>query len=212
MGFFQKLKEAVQEADEKREREEERRKRLEGTGVNCSISYKKTFDSFIAFDVETTGLDGRKDRIVELSALKFEDGKVVDSFSTLINPGRPIPAEVSKINHIRDKDVQYAPSEKKAMDKFSFWLGEAKEGEIALVAHNASFDISFLESAFVRSGVDATIKYKDTLSMARRKLPDLENHKLGTVAEHFGIEMKNAHRAESDAEVCGKIFIELLKE
>lgn len=211
MGFFQKLKDAVREADEKREAEEERRERLKGTGVKCFKSSKKQFDSFIAFDVETTGFDSKKDRIIEISALRFENGEIVDRFSTLINPRRPIPEDISKLTNIRDKDVQSAPIEGKAMDKFSFWIGEAKDGEISLVAHNATFDISFIESAFKRSGVDANLKYMDTLSMARKKLPDLENHKLGTVAEYFGVKMKNTHRAGSDAEACGRIFIELLK-
>ena len=211
MGFFQKLKEAVAAADRKGELEEERRERLRGTGVECSKSTKKQFDSFIAFDVETTGLDPKKDRIIELSALRFEHGEIVDRFSTLINPQRKIPEEVSKLTHIRDKDVESAPVESKVMDKFSFWIGDAKEGETVMVAHNAPFDVSFIESAFKRSGVDAKLKYVDTLSIARKNLPDLENHKLGTVAEHFGIKLKNAHRAGSDADACGLIFIELMK-
>ena len=211
MKIFQKIKDAVAEANQKRTIEEERRERLKGTGVTCSKSTKKQFDYFIAFDVETTGLDSKKDRIIELSALRFEHGEIVDQFSTLINPQRKIPEEITKLTHIRDKDVETAPVERKAMDKFSFWIGEAKEGEIVMVAHNASFDMSFIESAFKRSGVDASLKYVDTLSMARKKLPNLENHKLGTIADHFGIKLKNAHRAKSDAEACGRIFIELLK-
>lgn len=211
MGFFQKLKDAIAEADQKRALEEERRERLKGTGVECSKSTKKQFDSFISFDVETTGFDSKKDRIIELSASRFEHGEITDRFSTFVNPERKIPKEITDLTHIRDEDVKSAPVERKAMDKFSFWIGEAKEGEIVLVAHNATFDMSFIESAFKRSGVDAKLKYIDTLSIARKKIPDLENHKLGTVAEHFGIKLKNAHRAKYDAEVCGRIFIELMK-
>ena len=166
---------------------------------------------FIAFDVETTGIDPSIDRIVEISAVRFENFKAVDTFSTLINPQMHIPAAASKVNHIYDEDVADAPREQAAIDKFCDFIGkEVLDGNITLVAHNAMFDIKFLLHALSFCGIDADISFQDTLSMCRDAGLGLENNKLGTIAQHFGIEQRDAHRAEDDARVCGEIFIQLI--
>ncbi len=168
---------------------------------------------FIAFDVETTGLDPIMDRIIEISAVVFEDFIPTQSFSTLINPGRPIPLAASKVNGIQDFDVASAPNEHDAILSFCNYIGQdALNGDIVLVAHNALFDIKFLLYALSRNGIDADICFQDTLYMARHWDIDLPNYKLGTIAQYYKIDQTNAHRAEDDARVCGEIFCKMLQE
>lgn len=168
---------------------------------------------FIAFDVETTGLDPMIDRIIEISAVVFEDFVPVKSFSTLINPERKIPAAASAVNGIFDSDVSDAPLESSAISAFCNFVGEnALKGDSVLVAHNALFDIKFLLYALSRSGIDADICFQDTLYMAHRWELDIPNKKLGTIAHYYGIEHDNAHRAEDDARVCGEIFVKMLEQ
>lgn len=164
---------------------------------------------YIAFDVETTGLNSYNDRIIELGAVMFENGEITKSFGTLINAGVSVPPQVSAVNHITDDMLLDAPSEDEAYASFMGFLGDALDGETIICAHNARFDMGFLYQTFKRLGYRANIKYVDTLYLSRRKL-SLYNHKQGTVADHFGIVNRDAHRAESDAEVCGKILWKLL--
>lgn len=168
---------------------------------------------FIAFDVETTGLDPLLDRIIEISAIVFENFVPVRSFSTLINPERKIPSAASSINGIYDSDVRDAPLENIAISKFCEFIGDsALSGDCVLVAHNAVFDIKFLLYALSRNGVDADICFQDTLYMARQWGPDTPDCKLGTLAQHYGILQESAHRAEDDARVCGEIFVKLIEQ
>ena len=169
--------------------------------------------SFIAFDVETTGLKPYLDRIIEISAVRFEGFHPVAEFSTLVNPQQKIPLGASQINHIYDADVVNAPVECDAMRLFCEFIGEkALSGDDVLVAHNAEFDINFLLHALSRSGIDANIQFQDTLYMSRNFTPELPNHKLQTVAAYHGIEQVEAHRAGDDARVCGEIFVKLLQK
>lgn len=168
---------------------------------------------FIAFDVETTGLDPLLDRIIEISAVVFENFVPVRSFSTLINPERKIPSSASSVNGIYDSDVQDAPLENIAIPRFCKFIGDSTlSGDCVLVAHNAVFDIKFLLYALSRNGVDADICFQDTLYMARQWGPDTPDCKLGTLAAHYGILQESAHRAEDDARVCGEIFVKLIEQ
>lgn len=170
-------------------------------------------DVFIAFDVETTGLSPYTDRIIELSAVRFENFSPCKTFSTLINPQRSIPPHASSVNHIYDKDVADAPMEAAAIQMFCNFIGEETlNGSIVLVAHNANFDIKFLLYALSRAGIDANLQFQDTLYMSQHASLDLPNHKLQTVAKHFGIAQTDAHRAADDARVCGEIFVRLLQD
>lgn len=169
-------------------------------------------ECFIAFDVETTGLHSTRDRIIEISAVIFRDFRPCETFSTLVNPGKPIPAESSEVHHIYDSDVVNAPQEAEAMQKFCQFVGDlALKGETIFVSHNASFDAKFLERALKRAKIEATPKYMDTLAMCKNAELNLKNNKLGTVAKHFGIRLRSAHRAEDDARACGEIFVRLLQ-
>ena len=166
---------------------------------------------YIAFDVETTGLSSFSDRIVELGAVVFENGQIISKYSTLVNPGCPIPLAASQVNHITNEMLANAPTESQVYPSFVNFLGDALQGNTIICAHNASFDMGFISSTLERLGYNGTIRYVDTLSLSRRRL-SLENYKQDTVAKHYGFINMNSHRAVSDAEVCGKILWELLKE
>ena len=166
---------------------------------------------FIAFDLETTGLSPSNDRIIEISAVLFEDCVPCDSFSSLINPGMSIPSAASKINHIYDADVSSAPGEAEVLKRFCDFVGaDALRGDVSLVAHNAQFDVRFLSQALKRCKISSNFSFCDTLKLCKEAHLDLPNNKLGTVAKHFDISQQDAHRAEDDARVCGEVFVHLL--
>lgn len=182
-------------------------------GYVVNLDYIKQCEKkFIAFDLETTGLDPLSDRIVEISAAVFENFSVTSKFTTLVNPKRPIPANASKINGIYDRDVATAPTEAEAMRSFCSFIGqEALCGDVVLVAHNAAFDVKFLLYAFSRIGISAEICYQDTLFLSKSIALPVDNYKLCTLANHFNIKQEQAHRAEDDALVCGELFVRLLR-
>lgn len=171
---------------------------------------RKLCEKYIAFDVETTGLSPYNDRIVEVGAVVFENKVPVKSFGSLVNPNRFISPSVTKINHITNEMLAAAPSEEEVYSKLYDFMKEAMDGQVIVCAHNAKFDMDFLSETFRRIGYNAEILYTDTLYISRNLVPELYDHKQPTVAKHFGIINENAHRAESDAEVCGKILACLL--
>ena len=165
---------------------------------------------YIAFDVETTGLSAERDRIIEVGAVIFENGIPVDKFGTLVNAMVRIPSAATAVNHITDQMIANAPSEREVYAKLIEFLGDALTGATAICAHNARFDMDFLSETLERLGYDAEIYYIDTLSLSRSMVKGLENYKQNTVATHFDLVNQNAHRAESDAEICGSILWNLL--
>jgi DNA polymerase III epsilon subunit family exonuclease len=166
--------------------------------------------TFISFDVETTGLSPTIDRIVEIGAMLFIDSVPVKSFRTLINPNVNISASASAINHITNAMLVSAPIEQDVYPQFIEFLGEALNENIIMCAHNARFDFDFLCNTLSRLGYDANIRYVDTLSLSRKYIKGLENYKQGTVANAFGLVNDAAHRAVSDAEICGRILCGIL--
>ena len=165
---------------------------------------------YIAFDLETTGLSPVTDRIIELGAVLFSDGQLLTSFSSLINPGIPIPPSATSINHITNDMIKDAPTEDEIFPQFIDFLGNALHGDIVMCAHNAPFDCAFLCNTLSRLGYDANIKYVDTLALARKYIHGLDNYKQITLERHLGLTNDTAHRAASDATNCGKILAELL--
>lgn len=174
---------------------------------------QKVREHFIAFDVETTGLNPEEDRIVELSAVRFVNGIPVDTFSSLIRQDRPIPTAAQAVNHISDKDLKHAPKEEKVLSDFCKFLSSSDISEpVFFVAHNASFDKAFVENALLRHGFQLSLQCEDTLKLSRKILPSLPKYTLSCVAENLQISQVQAHRATDDALVCGTIFIKLVEQ
>lgn len=165
---------------------------------------------FIAFDVETTGLNPSTDRIIELGAVIFENGKPIKTFSSLVNPGISIPSAATAVNHITNAMIKSAPNEGELYPDFIDFLGDAISGDTLMCAHNASFDFGFLKNTLSRLGFDADFKYVDTLALSRKYIPGLANYKQCTVEAHFGLNNSSAHRAANDAEMCGQILHRIL--
>lgn len=167
-------------------------------------------DTFVVFDIETTGFSAAEDRIIEIGAVKITDGVIVDRFSTFVNPEVPIPFEIQQLTHITDDMVLEAPKIEKALPAFLDFVGES-----ALVAHNAGFDVGFIEQNCVRLGRSRTFTSVDTVGLARVLLPTLSKYKLNIVAKALNISLENHHRAVDDAAATAEIyvkFIEMLKE
>lgn len=168
---------------------------------------------FIVLDTETTGLNKINDRIIELGAVYFENNKPMKKFNTLIKVDKEISPMARRINNISNKMLEQGLSENEAYKNFINFLGEAVNGEIIIVAHNASFDMDFLKNTLERLGYSGKIIYGDTLYLSRNILNyKVINHKLETLCEYFDIINYNKHRAYSDAMACGKILIKLLEE
>lgn len=187
-----------------------------GTGKVSTLFIRSSFEAiekirkrFIAIDFETTGLKAYSDRIVEIGAVIFENGVAKSSFNTLVNPGIPISAAATSVNHITNEMVKDAPNEQAAIDELVNFAKDAIEGNCYFCAHNARFDSGFLAEALRRCGYDAVLQFADTLNISRRAVMGLTDYRQETVAKHFGIENKDAHRAASDAEVCGQIMVRL---
>ena len=150
---------------------------------------------YVVFDLETTGLSPETDEIIEISGLKVRNGKVMENFTTLVNPDRPIPYSATRINGITDEMVQSAPLLKPSLNEFLTFIGND-----ILVGHNIhSFDLNFLRNGARRTlGQSIQNDYVDTLFLAKICLPQLPRHRLTDLAEHFCIETKGAHRALND--------------
>ena len=167
-------------------------------------------DTFVVFDIETTGFSAAEDRIIEIGAVKITDGAIVDRFSTFVNPEVPIPFEIQQLTHITDDMVLEAPKIEEALPAFLDFVGES-----ALVAHNAGFDVGFIEQNCVRLGRSRTFTSVDTVGLARVLLPTLSKYKLNIVAKALNISLENHHRAVDDTAATAEIyvkFIEMLKE
>jgi DNA polymerase-3 subunit epsilon len=161
---------------------------------------------FIAFDVETTGTVPGVDSIVEIGAVRFIDGVVDAIFSTLVDPQRPIPPGASQVNGITDDMVRGKPLIKNLLDPFADFCDTD-----VMVAHNAPFDVQFFNAVIKKHESKAPKgTVLDTLAMARKLVPHIANHRLGTLVQHFKIESSGFHRAEEDATYCGKLFIHLV--
>ena len=164
---------------------------------------------YVVFDFETTGISSETDVIVEISAVRAAGGRITDEFSTLVNPGRPIPYSASMVNGITDDMVKDSPSVRDALTDFLKFAGDA-----VLVGHNIrTFDMKFL-CRYARDFWGLTIgnDYIDTLQLARAYLPQLGHHRLTDLAVHYGISAEGAHRALNDCRMNQMVFEQLAKE
>lgn len=163
--------------------------------------------AFVVVDVEATGAKTPPNRLIELGAYKIRGGIIVDKFHSLVNPEIPIPRFVASLTGISNEMVRRAPV---FADVAPRWLDFVDDS--VLVAHNAPFDTSFLnhEISRVYPGHRMVNPHLCTVKLSRRVLPELLNHRLDTVADHFSIPIVNRHRAGSDALATAEIFIMLL--
>ncbi|EIJ81464.1 DNA polymerase III PolC [Bacillus methanolicus PB1] len=165
-------------------------------------------ETFIVFDVETTGLSAVYDTIIELAAVKIQNGEIIDRFESFANPHHPLSATTIELTGITDDMVKNAPEVDDVLRRFHSWAGDG-----VLVAHNASFDIGFLNVGYKNIGIGKVANpVIDTLELARFLYPELKNHRLNTLAKKFDVELTQHHRAIYDAEATGYLLIKMLKD
>ena len=165
-------------------------------------------DEFISFDLETTGLNPDKDKITEIAACRFINGEFTEEFTTLINPGIPIPKNITALTGITNKMVEDAPSINDALPDFMKFIGSTP-----LVAQNINFDYNFINNNLQGSNSPfSEIPLYDTLSLARGFIYFYNSFSLGSLCDYYGIKIENAHRASADALCTGKLFVYLLQE
>ena len=162
--------------------------------------------AFIAFDTETTGLDPAAGRIVEIGAVKFDRRGIAARYNVLINPEMPMPEEAGKVNGITDEMLKDKPLIAAVFPDFFDFIGTG-----VLVAHNAPFDINYINAELKRIGKSPLgNKVVDTRIFAKEVFPGLSSYALQDLAVQFGITALEAHRAEDDARVCMELFEKIL--
>lgn len=164
-------------------------------------------DTFVVFDVETTGLSAVYDKIIELAAVKIKNGQIIDKFESFANPHHPLSATTIELTGITDDMVKDAPEIEEVARDFYEWTGDS-----ILVAHNASFDMGFLYEAYKKIEVSVLYPVIDTLELARFLHPEMKNHRLNTLAKKYNVELTQHHRAIYDCEATGYLLLHLLKE
>ncbi|MBP3339182.1 MAG: PolC-type DNA polymerase III [Lachnospiraceae bacterium] len=163
-------------------------------------------DTYVVFDLETTGFSATYDKIIEIGAVKIKNGEIVDRFSTFVNPQIPIPYHIEEVTSINDSMVVNADTIDVVLPKFL----EFCEGCI-MVAHNAEFDMSYIIKNSRDLGVEREYTVVDTVYLARFLLPSMARYKLDNVAKALGIVLKNHHRAVEDAECTAEIFVKFIE-
>ncbi len=163
--------------------------------------------TFVVFDIETTGLKPEQCEIIEIGAVKLQGGRVVDRFSTFIDNGAVIPSYITELTRITNGMVAGAPGLRDALSAF----GRFCEGCV-LVAHNARFDMGFVQYHGAKVSLPFEIPFADTLMLARYLLPGLPNYKLDTVCGRYGVDISGHHRAVDDAEATAQVFGRLIDE
>ncbi len=166
----------------------------------------EVLDDFVVFDIETTGLSARNDKITEIGAVKIMNGVVIDRFEQLINPGIPIPYNITSLTGITDDMVSNMPKIEEVLPKFMDFIGDS-----ILVAHNASFDVGFIREACNNMNINLNNAVLDTLALSRALFPNLKSHKLNIIAKFLNVELINHHRAVDDARATGDILIKMLE-
>ncbi|MCH5266804.1 MAG: PolC-type DNA polymerase III [Lachnospiraceae bacterium] len=167
----------------------------------------QTLDTtFVVFDIETTGIGAKSNEIIEIGAVKVENQKITERFSTFVNPGRPIPYHITKLTSIDDSMVAGAPGIGSVLPDFLEFCQDA-----VMVAHNANFDMGFIGQKANDLGLPCEYTVVDTVAVARALLPELKNYKLHTVAKQLGVSLEHHHRAVDDAEATAEIFVHMIK-
>ena len=164
-------------------------------------------DEYVVFDIETTGFSNKNDAITEIGAVKIKNCEIVDTFSQLINPKRPIPEKIQKLTGITDELVADKPFIEEVLPNFL----EFCSGSV-LVAHNSDFDTGFIREKSFEQKLDYDFDAIDTLVLSRLIMTELKNHKLNTIAKKLDIPLENHHRAVDDATATAHIFLKFIEK
>ena len=164
-------------------------------------------NKYIAFDIETTGLDPMYDEIIEIGAIKIENGKEVEVFSTLVKPKYEIDEFISELTGITNKMVKESPSIDKVLPKFIDFIKDS-----IILGHNVNFDINFIYDNLIKYDMNPiTNDFIDTLRLSRRLLPELEHHRLSDLADYYNINTVGSHRSLKDVRMTIEVYNNLEK-
>ena len=184
---------------------------IEGYLINdtCPGTHLSDLDpngSFVVFDIETTGLSPKECKITEIGAIKIEHGEITDKFSQLINPGVPIPPNITDLTGITDEMVADKPHIDSVLPEFlEFCHG------CAVVAHNAQFDCGFIRYNAAELNLEFHNKTVDTLKLSRELFPNERKHSLDSICKRLGVSLENHHRAVDDATATAEIFLKFVE-
>ncbi|MEW8955458.1 PolC-type DNA polymerase III [Clostridium sp.] len=159
-------------------------------------------DTYVVFDIETTGFSNQNDKIIEIGAVKIENGKITDRFSRLVNPERPIPAKIVELTSITESMVEKEDTIDIVLKNFIEFIGDS-----VVVAHNAAFDTSFIRKNAKDLELSFDNSVMDTIPLAKFLYPELKRFKLNVIAKYLGISLENHHRAVDDAEATAEILL-----
>jgi DNA polymerase-3 subunit alpha (Gram-positive type) len=164
---------------------------------------------FVVFDLETTGAKTPPCRVTEIGAFRLKGGKIIEEYNTLVNPEVPIPMFISQLTGITNSMVKDAPFFREIMTDFLDFIGDS-----VLVAHNAHFDMRFLNHEIGRIHADYRVAnpFLCTVRLSRRLVKNIQNHRLNTLADYYCVSLENHHRASDDAKATAHIFVNLLEE
>ena len=180
-----------------------------GVSIASRPKNAKLSDDFVVFDLETTGLNREANRIIEIGAVRMRGGQIGEIFHTFVDPEQELPAKITEITTITEDMLKGQPKIEEILPDFLAFVGEA-----TLVAHNADFDMGFLEASANRMGIIVDNPYLCTLQLSRALLPGLHRHGLAAMVKHYDVTLENHHRASDDAKALAEIFakqIEFLK-
>lgn len=163
-------------------------------------------NDYVTIDLETTGLSPKYEKIIELGAAKIRDGRIIDTFSQFVNPGKNLSERIVNLTGIKESDILAAPYIEEILEKFLEFLGDD-----VLLGHNIMFDFSFIKKAAVNQKLNIEKQGIDTLKISRRFLTDLESRKLEFLCKHYDIELE-AHRALNDAIATHKLYQHLISD
>lgn len=161
---------------------------------------------YVVFDLETTGFSPEVNQIIEIGAVKVQNGVITDKFSSFVNPGVPIPFRIEQLTSINDSMVIDAPAIEQILPEFMKFCDDC-----VMVAHNADFDMSFIKKNCQRQGIACNPTIVDTVALARVLLSNLNRFKLDTVAKALGVSLDNHHRAVDDAGCTAEIFVKFVE-
>ena len=181
---------------------------LEAYLVNDRCFYGKdaSMNEYVVFDIETTGLNKKYDRLIEIGACLIKEGKIVQEFSTFVNPECRLSPKTTELTGITDEMLLDAPKEPEAIQQFLDFAGDH-----VLCAHNATFDISVMRHAAKRYGMKLNHPFLDTLPLSRMLLPQLTRHRLDVLTKHFSVKLEQHHRAVHDAIATTHVLFKLLE-